>query len=1064
MANNIALTFTVNGVEQTIKTIGDLETAVRQAKQELSGLDIGSKEFDALRVKVREADNTLKNLQETIEGKKIEETIGRYAKVGSAITGSFAAAQAAVSLFGTESEEITKAATQAQNLLTFALVGREVAEGGVAASTIIAELATKAQTASTLAADTATKKFYATLAANPYTAILVGVGLLVTAILAFGTATDDSKKKSKEFSDQVNKDSAKEITATKLLIQTVNDQTLSIDSRKKALEDLRSKFPAYFKDLKDEDLLSGKVKISTQQLTEAIIKQAQARAIQGRIEENTVKQLELEDKLKKATLERVRAQNLLNEARNVIITGGGSVGGVGGAGNEEINRQNRLNEAISRENQLRTEKTKIDKIISGDAQRILTLTEETDLVIGNETKEIKDNTSATNKNSEAKIGNVDATEQQLLLQKQLEDSLNSQTDALEKTADIFRKIGENQAVSISIPKSLEIIRELRANIDGLIPKKLEDDFKSIGLIIKVSNGQFIELENTLKSTQDTFGEFVEASREEFTKGALSYDTQLFDRVLDFRLNEASFLLQNSEITKEAFDAFVKLVEQYKDLNFIIKALPEGVRKVFTPEVLENYLRLTKEIGIATNEIDYEEVNGKITQIDKSTVNLTKSQDKLNKVTKEATEGLIRQYSTELIGENNLFDNTKFINVIDNLQKTGQLTEEQGKKLKEFTQESQKDATVLIQTLAEEQVKALNVVVQNIVKEENQIREFLFLIETERKKGVDLQAKALPRVVLNNLELLDKELSKTGQIVVDSTQTTEEQTLSIQKQFGDKKISLTELTQEEIDKIIQFYLNKQKKATEDANSLQLKRIEKFQSYLSDFQSFVSQIGQITNELYFNEFNKLERENQKAIDNIVDDTERGNELRIQQEEIYQRKKKQLEKNSAKTALAISLVQATANVAEAITKALTAGPVTGQILAGVSAGIGAVQVGIIASQLSALNEYQRGGIIKGQGGMVIGPSHEYGGVRFQNGGVELEGGEAVINRISSVKYAGLLSQINQSGGGRPISVTNFDDSRILEALSKQKNEPLRAYVVESDITDKQQITRRLERLSQI
>ena len=587
MANNIALTFTVNGVEQTIKTIGDLETAVRQAKQELSGLDIGSKEFDALRVKVREADNTLKNLQETIEGKKIEETIGRYAKVGSAITGSFAAAQAAVSLFGTESEEITKAATQAQNLLTFALVGREVAEGGVAASTIIAELATKAQTASTLAADTATKKFYATLAANPYTAILVGVGLLVTAILAFGTATDDSKKKSKEFSDQVNKDSAKEITSTKLLIQTVNDQTLSIDSRKKALEDLRSKFPAYFKDLKDEDLLSGKVKISTQQLTEAIIKQAQARAIQGRIEENTVKQLELEDKLKKATLERVRAQNLLNEARNVIITGGGSVGGVGGAGNEEINRQNRLNEAISRENQLRTEKTKIDKIISGDAQRILTLTEETDLVIGNETKEIKDNTSATNKNSEAKIGNVDATEQQLLLQKQLEDSLNSQTDALEKTADIFRKIGENQAVSISIPKSLEIIRELRANIDGLIPKKLEDDFKSIGLIIKVSNGQFIELENTLiKSIVDKIKLIPQFDQ-------LKHDIEITEHVCNLVENSITKNKNSKPIDKKQLvikimtqlfilnsDADKKVVEHHIDYlinNKLIKKIPMTVK-------------------------------------------------------------------------------------------------------------------------------------------------------------------------------------------------------------------------------------------------------------------------------------------------------------------------------------------------------------------------------------------------------------------------------------------------------------------------------------------------------
>ena len=47
MANNIALTFTVNGVEQTIKTIGELETAIRQAKEELSGLEIGTKEFDA---------------------------------------------------------------------------------------------------------------------------------------------------------------------------------------------------------------------------------------------------------------------------------------------------------------------------------------------------------------------------------------------------------------------------------------------------------------------------------------------------------------------------------------------------------------------------------------------------------------------------------------------------------------------------------------------------------------------------------------------------------------------------------------------------------------------------------------------------------------------------------------------------------------------------------------------------------------------------------------------------------------------------------------------------------
>ena len=284
MANNIALTLTVNGTEQVIETIGDLELAIRQAKEELGKLKIGSAEFDTLRVKVRQADNQLKNLQETIEGKKLEETIGRYAKIGAGITCSFAAAQAALQLFGEESDNVAKAAADAQSVLTIALVGREVAEAAVAGATLIADLATKAQTASTLAADSATKRFYATLAANPYAALLVGVSLLITAIVAFGGKTDDAKKKSKEFADQVNKDSAKEITATKLLIQTVNDSTLSIATRQKAIDDLRSKFPAYFENLKDEDILSGKVKIATQQLTEAIIKQAQARAIQGRIE------------------------------------------------------------------------------------------------------------------------------------------------------------------------------------------------------------------------------------------------------------------------------------------------------------------------------------------------------------------------------------------------------------------------------------------------------------------------------------------------------------------------------------------------------------------------------------------------------------------------------------------------------------------------------------------------------------------------------------------------------------------------------------------------------------
>jgi hypothetical protein len=37
-------------------------------------------------------------------------------------------------------------------------------------------------------------------------------------------------------------------------------------------------------------------------------------------------------------------------------------------------------------------------------------------------------------------------------------------------------------------------------------------------------------------------------------------------------------------------------------------------------------------------------------------------------------------------------------------------------------------------------------------------------------------------------------------------------------------------------------------------------------------------------------------------------------------------------------------------------------------------------------------------------------------------------------------------------------------VEAIARQRNEPLRAYVLESDITEKQAVTKRLEQLSQI
>ena len=111
-------------------------------------------------------------------------------------------------------------------------------------------------------------------------------------------------------------------------------------------------------------------------------------------------------------------------------------------------------------------------------------------------------------------------------------------------------------------------------------------------------------------------------------------------------------------------------------------------------------------------------------------------------------------------------------------------------------------------------------------------------------------------------------------------------------------------------------------------------------------------------------------------------------------------------------------------------------------------------------------KGGMIDefADGGMVNGKSHAQGGEKFAIGGrvVELEGGEAVINKRSTAMFRGQLSAMNSAGGG-----VKFADGGLLNmpSFSQQQFNALgqnqmmgamggasKVVVVEADITDSQ------------
>jgi hypothetical protein len=176
------------------------------------------------------------------------------------------------------------------------------------------------------------------------------------------------------------------------------------------------------------------------------------------------------------------------------------------------------------------------------------------------------------------------------------------------------------------------------------------------------------------------------------------------------------------------------------------------------------------------------------------------------------------------------------------------------------------------------------------------------------------------------------------------------------------------------------------------------------------------------------------------------ERYRQQALVAEEVYAAKEKEIRKRQADIQLAIIVAQTIAGAAKSAAES-AGNPF---ILA---------LVGITAAAAIAAATAQRNEIAKlAYGGILSGPSHANGGI-YMGGGVEAEGGEAVINKRSTRMFGGMLSAINQAGGGAPFvpgeslkggisspSATIIDYDRLAAAVA---NNPVRAFVVTQDIS---------------
>lgn len=1030
MAKKIALELNIGGVKQSVSSINELETAIKKAKEQLAGVEIGSQKFKDLQGEIRKAQNFAEDLNESIKPQDLEKRVGAYAKVGSAIVSSFAAAQTALSLFGAESEDVGKAATKAQQVLTLALTAREVAEGAVAIKTVAANIATIASARAATAATTATRALWATLAANPLTAIIAGLGLLITAVLAFSDASEEQKSVLEDVNQQLTQESIN-YQQQIILLSEVNGLR-SVQNAE--IEKLKKAFPGFNALLNEENLLTQKGK-------EFLKAKAQESNLLAKIQEAEKKILE----------ESIILQGKDAEAR--------------------LNAQIRIETLRTGIENYQKQLEKLNPIIS-EGTRLLA--------------------DQSRKEELAKQRKEELRKKQEQLRQDFERgrmSIITFNAALKILNDGFKEYEQNLADLEKVQPSTKIVEDLKKVQDArkTATAVFVDDVKNIKESIKqvteIPTDKFIKsyvnfretLESLFKSGIANSRDFTEAYRDfvNKTEGLTQEQINDLDRLTRGWISLNQFLRETP-----GFDEVIKSLKGV-DIAF------DDFRDITGKETRDGYAAFLGLLGdisasLGNFAIDTQDVNKELV---KFRFDPLKIQENVKTVFEKIRNGLFEPTARKLLELELKAAKIELIKTPDDAVLKGRikaledaLKQSTLRGLKIIDEEKVKegvDATIaefnkLLANLdgAEGRVLAINFEVQQLTK--------------NLKDNTEELSRSVGGIITSNIGFINTELfglrnkeQRERKKFVDEVKKDEEGLAKFKKDLIDKGLIDASVNQKDLlDAYIAYKtaeVDATKEAEDEKERIRREKLQKIQDEISTYASYLGEIEALVSQSFANQLEFLEKSTEAQLKLVVGTSEESAKKRKEIEEKAAEDRRQIEKKATLASLRFQLVQALASSANAILSILAQPPnvpfFVKAIQVGLAAGIGTAQLAIINEQINTAQLFRKGGLVKAQGGMLLsGPTHEQGGIPLAQMGVIAEGQEAIINRNSLVNYRDLLSTINQAGGGRPLVVNSFDDTRIVEAIAEQRQKPLRAYVLQSEITNQQALSKRLDDLSKI
>lgn len=971
MARTIAIELEVNGVKESVKTIGELETAIEGLTEELKNTDIGSEKFQKLTSELNTARSELKSFEKDFEGLEPAQKAQAYISFGESVVSGILLAQEALRAFGIENENVSNAVEASTQAINIALQSRILFEGALEAKVIATTIAQRALNTSVVQGNRALKVLFTTMAANPLGAVLAVVGLLVAAFVSLSDATDEN--------------------------------TDATDENNKALE-------------RQNELRTIQANLIAQ--AEAEIREARSRGLSG-----------------------LRDEVVILEERQRII-------------NEEIKLLEDRARAVSVE--INQAKIRGESVVDLQAQydNLLRL-------LQNE----RQAGEANNKVLEALKNEIKAINREIS-QRELErftKDLSSAADEVDRLNRNLLKFGDAPT-----PKVIEDLQKL-LDLQLQLQEVSEESRKTLSNVFT----DYVEQQNTALSTIDTFGREYEIVRKELTDLFEEGKVEKFNTELEKTRKQ---FLESDEYTAEQKRAIAELLSGYKTaFDNIINLGVEGTEE-FETLVTPLLKGLTQKLTLE-GDINFKKAKDASDDFAKSlTSALEPTFDTIGVIRREAEDN-IEQFilDTETLerGTQEFYDARQVL--IDKFQ-ADFIAKADERKLNAEDEEKAREQAL---KTSEEIVDRIIDTIASTAKAEDAIRGVYNEFEDlqgqiiENQNNIDI----FFGLILSNFDKFKDEFNFKE--VLDPTADLETNYAAIVKFFeeigADSVLTLFNTEEEKLE-IVEFFLKKRQELIEEnANNEKKTQEELLDETISNYQEVVNGLSSLSlslSEMSQYNIEQLEQANEEMLSNVVGDTEEAEALREEIQENTNKKIVEVERKARLRELQFTKIQGVADLAQALINAQKLPPPFNAIQAGIVATAGGIQLAVIESQIQDLQSAQG----FSTGGFVSGP----GNGTSDSIPALLSNGEFVINANATKRFLPLLEEINNeeqfrkfNNGGYVLDSSfipsstlqnNFDDSRIIDELRKSRQEPIRAYVFEKDITQAQQIEKRLQELSKL